>query len=66
MGRVTVPYDRAIARTRERDDDSAAPIVPEDNANAAVLKFSRLCRLLEDLRSCSLDELRPRFGPEIL
>lgn len=35
VGRRTVPYEIAMDRVWDRDPDRAAPIVPEDKANAA-------------------------------
>ena len=36
MGLRTVPYDSAMERIFDKDDDKAAPIVPDDNAKAAT------------------------------
>lgn len=33
---MTVPYERAIERVMQRDEERAAPIVPEERAKAAV------------------------------
>jgi len=33
---MTVPYERAIERIMQRDEERAAPIVPEERAKAAV------------------------------
>lgn len=38
MLRRTVPYDMAIDRVLERLADIAAPMVPDDSANAADVK----------------------------
>lgn len=35
MGWTTVPYEMAMERILERDEESAAPMVPEERANAA-------------------------------
>lgn len=34
MGKVMLPYERAIARVPERADEKAAPTVPDDRENA--------------------------------
>lgn len=36
VGWWTVPYERAMARVLEREEERAAPIVPEERANAAI------------------------------
>lgn len=36
VGWMTVPYETAIERTRDNEEDSAAPTVPLESANAAV------------------------------
>jgi hypothetical protein len=60
-----VPYERAMERMFERAEESAAPIVPEERANAAVDQS------LSDYgrHSCGLSDgpevLRPKLGPDI-
>lgn len=39
---MNTPYERAMLRTMARDDDIAAPIVPEDNTNAEDVLRPRL------------------------
>lgn len=36
VGWMNVPYERAMEGTRDKDPDRAAPMVPDDNAKAAV------------------------------
>lgn len=35
MGFIMVPYERATERVPESEDESAAPIVPDDRENTA-------------------------------
>jgi hypothetical protein len=51
-------------RTRDREEERAAPIVPLDSAKAALSVKVRMC--LECIFHCDGPELlRPKFGPEI-
>lgn len=40
---MTVPYETAIERIREREEERAAPIVPLESAKAALLADVRIC-----------------------
>jgi len=42
VGWRTVPYEMAIERIFDNDEDRAAPIVPDDNAKAADVFRPRL------------------------
>lgn len=41
VGWRTVPYEMAIERIFDNDEDRAAPIVPDDNAKAAVVSLEQ-------------------------
>lgn len=50
VGLRTVPYEIAIERVLDSEEDSAAPTVPEDRAKAAVKRFVRPSKLAD--RTC--------------
>ena len=63
-GRSTVPYETAMDLHCDKDEESAAPIVPEESAKAAVWIDNQSFAATGQFHSLP-DELRPKLGPEI-
>jgi hypothetical protein len=66
VGWSTVAYEIAIERVLDSDEDSAAPIVPDERARAARQRNISIRKGIEDIsQGYRQDVLRPRFGPDI-